>query len=161
MTVLVVQVAGYPAPQGSKNASRTGRMYEASKRVKPWRLAVHLAAVNELRLHPDWEPYDVPVELTVIFLYRRPANHYGTGRNADTLKPGAPTWKGGTPDLDKLLRSTCDALTTAGVWRDDARVAMVTARKVWANRPVSAEYFDQGARIQIQPVGVLTRVLTP
>jgi Holliday junction resolvase RusA-like endonuclease len=32
------------------------------------------------------------------------------------------TWPMRTPDLSKLLRSTEDALTTAGIWRDDARV---------------------------------------
>jgi crossover junction endodeoxyribonuclease RusA len=32
------------------------------------------------------------------------------------------TWPMRYPDLSKLLRSTEDALTTAGVWADDARV---------------------------------------
>jgi crossover junction endodeoxyribonuclease RusA len=32
------------------------------------------------------------------------------------------TWPMRTPDLSKLARSTEDALTDAGIWRDDARV---------------------------------------
>lgn len=32
------------------------------------------------------------------------------------------TWPSGPPDVSKLLRSTEDAITIAGLWRDDARV---------------------------------------
>ena len=35
-----------------------------------------------------------------------------------------------TPDLDKLLRSTGDALTTSGLIADDARIVAITAEKV-------------------------------
>lgn len=48
------------------------------------------------------------------------------------------------PDLDKLIRSTLDALTTAGAIEDDARVVEVIARKHYAlDRP--------GAKICITP----------
>ncbi|WP_345784476.1 hypothetical protein [Stenotrophomonas chelatiphaga] len=33
------------------------------------------------------------------------------------------------PDLSKLVRSTEDALTDAGIWRDDARVIECTSAK--------------------------------
>jgi Holliday junction resolvase RusA-like endonuclease len=36
------------------------------------------------------------------------------------------------PDLDKLLRSTLDGLTDAGVWRDDSQVVSISAAKVYA-----------------------------
>ena len=39
------------------------------------------------------------------------------------------------PDLDKLIRSTGDALKTAGVYTDDSRVVGITAVKVYADTP--------------------------
>ena len=54
-------VAGFPAPQGSKNAYRRGNkvvLVESSKKVKPWRAAVAQAAtIAYLRT----EPIDGPV----------------------------------------------------------------------------------------------------
>ena len=47
--------------------------------------------------------------------------------------------------LDKALRATFDALTEAGIWRDDKLVAQVTASKVYGDRP--------GARIHVEPIG--------
>ena len=37
----------------------------------------------------------------------------------------------------QALRATFDALTEAGIWRDDKLVAQVTASKVYGVRPVS------------------------
>jgi hypothetical protein len=36
------------------------------------------------------------------------------------------------PDVDKLIRACFDALTAAGVWRDDAQVISTLARKAFA-----------------------------
>ena len=36
------------------------------------------------------------------------------------------------PDVDKLVRSTMDALTKAGLYDDDRRVARLTASKTYA-----------------------------
>jgi Holliday junction resolvase RusA-like endonuclease len=33
------------------------------------------------------------------------------------------------PDIDNLLKSTMDALTEAGAWKDDCQVCQVTAEK--------------------------------
>ena len=44
------------------------------------------------------------------------------------------------PDLDNLLKSTMDALSNAGVWRDDAQVAAVVMSKRYesANQSIGA-----------------------
>jgi crossover junction endodeoxyribonuclease RusA len=42
------------------------------------------------------------------------------------------------PDIDKLVRSTCDALTTAGVYEDDARIVSLTASKVFPGEGIDA-----------------------
>ncbi len=156
MGPLVITVYGAPAPQGSKKGFvRNGRvnMVESSKKVKPWREAVKWAALEALRTGPEDEqgmaerigyPFgDVAVVVDVIFRLPRPRSHYRTGRNAHLLRDAAPRFPHGKPDIDKLLRSTLDALGEAMVWRDDSRVVIVQAQK---------HYGPPGARIEVMAV---------
>lgn len=130
---LVIYVFGQPAPQGSKKYVGNGVMVESSKKVKPWRQDVVAAAQGAIldrfagwRLTdvPDdrtWHPLDGPLAVRMVFTFTRPRSHYRTGKNAHLLRDNAPLRPTGAPDLDKLARSSCDALTTAGTWVDDAR----------------------------------------
>lgn len=140
MTV-TVEVYGRPAPQGSKRHVGRGVMVESSKAVKPWREAVKHAVLDAGCRHRRG-----PVEVHLTFYLPRPRSHYRTGRHAHELRPSAPPWPAVRPDLDKLARATCDALTDAGAVADDACIVGLTATKVWATwRP-------PGARIQIAPM---------
>ena len=136
-----IRVFGHPAPQGSKRHVGNGVLIESSARVKPWRQDVRAAAL-EADTH-----FDGPVSLTVGFLLRRPASHFRTGRNAHLLRDTAPTYPGKKPDIDKLLRSTLDGLGESGIWRDDAQVVEVVARKLYA------DHEPTGAHITIEPLG--------
>ncbi|MGV2914620.1 RusA family crossover junction endodeoxyribonuclease [Streptomyces alfalfae] len=116
-------VYGAPAPQGSKSPKRnkhTGRIHlvESSKYCKPWRDDVVAAALRARKR--GWTPLVVPLDAEMIFTLTRPKTHFGSGRNAGRVLPSAPLLPLGVPDLSKLARSTEDALTTAGVYRDDA-----------------------------------------
>ncbi len=133
---LVVKVFGTPAPQGSKRHVGRGVMVESSKAVKPWREAVKYAALvlyADAKTPPGEWMRTGPVLVDVTFTLTRPRSHYHTGRNAQLLRDGAPVYPAGKPDLDKLLRSTMDALGDAGVFRDDAQVCAVTACKVYGD----------------------------
>lgn len=133
-------VHGMPAPQGSKRAvvhRSTGRAVtmESSKRVGPWREAVKHAALAD-GFGPN---LDEALLVDMVFTFVRPRAHYRTGRNAHLLKDGVPRQPASAPDLSKLARSTEDALTDAGVWRDDARVAEYgRLAKVWAGEDPDA-----------------------
>lgn len=134
-------VHGLPAPQGSKRprpiykgrgdarefTGKVALVESAKEGVKTWRADVKEAAEAFLaRLgEEDRErfPLDEPIALTIAFTLPRPKSHYRTGRNAHLLRDDVPIYHSGKPDLDKLLRATKDALTAAGVWRDDSRVA--------------------------------------
>jgi len=128
---LTFAVRGLPAPQGSKTAfvnPHTGRagMKESSARVRPWRQDVVYAALEAIREHEAshgrWIALDGAVHLVVEFYMPRPQGHPKTRRTLPTS----------SPDLDKLLRSTGDALKTAGVWRDDSQVTDITIRERYA-----------------------------
>ena len=89
-------------------------MIESSKKVKPWREAVLWAVLNLIR---------GPVTVDITFSLVRPKS----------AKKGARSDK--KPDIDKLLRSTFDALSSAGVFEDDARIVRVLAVKRYAGDP--------------------------
>jgi crossover junction endodeoxyribonuclease RusA len=113
MTVEIT-VYGNPAPQGSKKfvgLAKSGRgiMVESSKKVKPWRQDVKAAAIA---VRNGSEPIDGPIVVRMVFTLPKPLS-------APKRKRTYPDKK---PDLSKLVRSTEDALTDAGIWRDDARV---------------------------------------
>ncbi|HSW43504.1 MAG TPA: RusA family crossover junction endodeoxyribonuclease [Patescibacteria group bacterium] len=137
-------VHGTPAPQGSKRHVGHGVMVESSKRLPAWRTLVTDAAWAARNGAPALEG---PVHLDVAFGFRRPRSHYGTGRNAERLRPSAPPWPTGRNigDLSKLVRALEDSLTDAGVWRDDAQVVSINAKRFWWDGP--------GAEVRVvQPI---------
>ena len=142
---LAFYVHGIPGAQGSKVNYGKGRMVESSKRVKPWRADVVNAARNTV--DPDWKPLTGPVWVSFSFTFPRPKSHYGTGKNSDKLKPSAPTFVTSRQwgDADKLVRSSADALVTAGLIADDSLIVSLLASKTYA---VDRE--PPGAYIQIQ-----------
>ena len=122
--IITITAYGLPAPQGSKRHVGRGVMVESSKNVKPWREAVKTAARDFIDSMPPiyWAPLDEPLVVSMVFTFARPKGHYRTGRNAHLLRDTAPVRPATAPDLSKLIRSTEDALTDAGIWRDDSLV---------------------------------------
>jgi crossover junction endodeoxyribonuclease RusA len=128
------EVRGTPAPQGSKRHVGRGILVEAGgPRVKAWREAVRSEAQDAIG---GDDPLGGPVYLSVTFLMPRPKSHYRTGKHAAELRPDAPMWVAQTPDIDKLIRATLDALTDAGAWHDDRQVADLRARQMYAGGPL-------------------------
>ncbi|MFC8723671.1 RusA family crossover junction endodeoxyribonuclease [Streptomyces bacillaris] len=117
-----VVVRGIPGPQGSKRHVGGGRMIESSAKVKPWREAVVWASVAARTKIRGFTALTVPLRADMVFSFARPKGHMGTGRNAGLVRQSAPPRPHVPPDLSKLARSTEDALTTAGVYRDDALI---------------------------------------
>jgi Holliday junction resolvase RusA-like endonuclease len=122
-----VDVRGTPRPQGSMRLhqlqnGKTAARYPAA--VYVWRGQVQ-AAVADLGV----DPFVGPVEVGMGFDLMRPLHHNGTGRNAGTVKASAPSHPAVAPDLDKLARCVNDAITDAGLWRDDAQVVVLFAAK--------------------------------
>src|SRR6266568_2319370 len=109
-------VIGTPAPQGSKRHVGKGIMVESSKAVGPWRDSV-ATQTAELMERYGWPMHVGPLVLTVTFWLRRP--------------PSAPRrriYPDRYPDLSKLTRATEDALVTAGIIEDDARIVELRVR---------------------------------
>jgi Holliday junction resolvase RusA-like endonuclease len=150
MTTLTFTAWGRPVGQGNHVQSRWGATYEKTKGHAEWRAEL-IGAARAAMANPDtnggrtWQALDGPVDVEITFYGPRANGHYGTGRNADTLKPSAPPYPltgGGSrlalADIDKLCRSVLDALTLAEVIVDDSRVVDLTARKRYAAQPAGA-----------------------
>jgi len=129
-------IAGIPKPAGSKRGfaikkggAFTGRVaiVDDCKGSRDWKTDVKIAAK---------EAYAGPLlqgALSVKFLFhlQRPKSHFGTGKNAATLRAGCPAWPIVIPDLLKLARAIEDALTGI-VWQDDAQIVQEYLLKRYA-----------------------------
>lgn len=137
---MTITVYGIPAPQGSKRPFRnpkTGQtiLVESSAKVKPWRTAVEQAVM--LAYPPGSRTDQIlcrgPVALDVTFTLPRPKSAKSGARPATR------------PDLDKLVRSTKDALKTAGVYEDDGRVVSLIATKEYPG----GQHIDDGEESRV------------
>lgn len=113
MSELTFTVPGVAVPKGSRSMFR-GRSVESSKRWPAWKLAVGHYAI-QARSDRKLKRFEDGVTLTVTFMFARPK------RNKHPKHISRP-------DLDKLVRGVCDALTGV-VWIDDSQVDVVMAVK--------------------------------
>lgn len=156
---LVITVYAMPASQGSKRyvgrAGGRGVMVESSKKLPGWRQAVREAALACIYCSRPFDgkasvlrsgyPLDQPLAAAMTFTLPKPVSAPKRRR----------TWPDRMPDLSKLVRSTEDALTDAGVWRDDARViAYRRLAKVYPNEGPDALPIP-GVLIRIWSVSML------
>lgn len=133
-----VYVEHLAAPQGSHRQGFGKSVRETNPRTEPYRHAVAEACEDYTEewsdmLSSEWVPLDGHLELDVVFKMLPPPK-------ADPNRP----YPNVAPDLDKLIRSTCDGITRGRLWKDDARLVRVSAAKVHAESP--------------QDTGVLIRV---
>ena len=147
--MIELEVIGTPASQGPKTAisgrnggrafvidggSTTGR-----KKLKSWRQAVSMAASDYLTEHPQG-PLAEPLSVRMSFRFDSPASDRFRTRHSQK------------PDLDHLIRSTADALVTAGLLKDDNLIWEVIASKAYVrDEPI-------GATIRISTCGDAERV---
>ena len=137
--LLAVRIDGDPIPQGSKKVwvDRQGqaRMAEdAGIRHGTWRREVTAGIGTAMAMAGIHEPLLLPLALRIVFYRVRPEGAYGTGRNAQVVKPSAIPFPIARPDLDKLVRSILDSGTDARLWVDDSQVVSMSVHKRWTDR---------------------------
>ena len=138
-------VPGVPVPKGTAKAyvnKHTGRaqvVQDNREKQKPWASAITLTAIE--RGVKWWTLY--PVKVDLVFAMPRLKSHFGTGKNATSIKPNAPLEHTSKPDLDKLIRCVMDALTGVA-WHDDSQVFEVHAKKIYSSNP--------GVQITLDPL---------
>nr|BAR20615.1 Holliday junction resolvase (Rus) [uncultured Mediterranean phage uvMED] len=130
------------APQGSKKHVGRGIMVETCKRLKSWRKEVSLRA----KLIVD-EIIEEPVEIEVVFWFKRPLKHYLPN---GMVRQSAPVYitnknKG---DLDKHCRALLDSLTKSA-FADDSQVVSLHAVKKYCETESQT-----GATIKIRSINL-------
>lgn len=119
-------VFGPAQPQGSARAfiprgcSRPV-ITSDNKQLRSWRQDVAAAALAAMDGKQRIEKE--PVKLSVLFTFEKPKSVRAKATNKATK-----------PDLDKLIRALCDGMTGI-VFRDDAQVSEISARKVFGTPP--------------------------
>ena len=130
------------APQGSKKHVGRGIMVETCKRLKSWRKEVSLRA----KLIVD-EIIEEPVEVEVVFWFKRPLKHYLPN---GMVRQSAPVYitnknKG---DIDKHCRALLDSLTKSA-FADDSQVVSLHAVKKYCETESQT-----GATIKIRTINL-------
>jgi Holliday junction resolvase RusA-like endonuclease len=127
--IIELWVPGIPRPQGSKRAFAlpNGRisMAEMSKKLPAWRSDVRTAGISA-----DVVMFTDAVKMTCNFVFPRPKSHWGTGKNAEVLKPDAPTYVTKVPDLSKLVRGIEDALEGV-LYDNDSQICEISTTKAF------------------------------
>jgi len=132
-----IEVAGIPAPQGSKRHVGGGRMVEQSRAVGPWREAVRAETQRALEQLPEPEGFlEGPVHVDVDFRLPRPKT-----------APRRVRYPAKRPDLDKLTRAVLDGLVSGGAMADDSQVVSLVASKNFAG------HYPPGCVILVEAFG--------
>jgi Holliday junction resolvase RusA-like endonuclease len=149
VTAIAFTVYGTAATAGSKRGfynakARRVIVTDDNAKSRPWKALVADAAMQAMTLHGGEgsngyrPPLEGPLLLELTFWIPRPKSHYGSGRNAESVKPGAPHAPAVKPDLLKLARAVEDALT-AVVYRDDAQIVAETLQKAYTTGQARTE----------------------
>ena len=127
-------VPGIPSAQGSKRHVGHGVLVDMNKNLQSWRDSIIYAA-REARPKDagDGVVFAGPVSVDLTFFFGRPKSHYCSGSKSHLLRNNAPKCKVSAPDIDKLSRAVLDAITAAGMWRDDAQVVSLKAVKLYTH----------------------------
>jgi crossover junction endodeoxyribonuclease RusA len=136
---LTAQIAfrafGIPKPQRRPQAwfnKKTGRasVYNL-KNAEDWKGCIALAAQPFVTT----TPLAGPLSVSMTFWFPRPKNHYGSGKNAKTLKPSAPRFPSskGKEDVDNIFKPVADVLTVLRLWDDDGQIVIAHVYKEFAS----------------------------
>lgn len=119
--------AGIPKGQPRPRAfSRGGhaRVFDPGT-AEAWKSAIASVAAEHRGAFPAG-----PIKVAIRYAFPRPKAHR---RKDGSLKAGIAVYHTGKPDADNAAKAVLDALTTLGVWSDDAQVAQLWVSKRYAD----------------------------
>ncbi len=129
-----------PRPRATLGADGKARVYVPNF-ADDWKRTVREAVAAQVAVDLAFThlPIESAFEVDLVFRFRRPKNHWRTGRFAGRIKP---RWRivphTNTPDIDNLAKAVLDCIGAWRkkrllplVWLDDAQVIRLDARKRW------------------------------
>jgi crossover junction endodeoxyribonuclease RusA len=121
---------GQPRPRACIRGKRAG-VYDPGT-ADAWKRIISIRAKQAW----DKVQFTGPIKLLLVIWMPRPKKHFNKG---GAVVPSAPTWHTARPDLDNIEKAIKDAITDAGVWRDDSQVCAVVKTKRYAEKVTGAE----------------------
>jgi hypothetical protein len=156
-TEYTLTVYGEPAGQGAVSFIHGRAIHTNDKKLRPWRKAISEAAQQAADTHaltaprkpkrkakpgeklPKLPPTPCTTCGTLPSLHGLLAGPIGIEITVSVAQSAAAAKRGDvwpanrtSSDIDHHARAVLDALTHASLWRDDAQVVELCARKVWA-----------------------------
>lgn len=133
--VIKFRVNGEPKAMGRPRAfaqkMKDGRVFVRA--YNPTSAEGFKSAIAEAaRFHVPFVPMQGPIKLSLVFHMPRPKSHFNS---KNEIKATAPWWHTHKPDRDNLEKTVLDALTTIGMWRDDAQVCAGEIEKIYSFEP--------------------------
>lgn len=134
--MIAIEVLGEPAPKGSMRAMLVrgrpmmipGGSAANQRALNAWTKAIRDRVGEALGATSTPAFVEQPLEVHLLFRLERPTTHHG----ARGLKPSAPLHPiAQRDDIDKLARSTLDALTGL-LFDDDGRIVTLLVSKQYA-----------------------------
>jgi Holliday junction resolvase RusA-like endonuclease len=142
---IIMDVRGDPKGQPRPRLCAAGehvRVY-TPRSAKGWKDAVYMAAWRQ----GIKQPIPGPIRVSMVFFFERP------GRLTTNGSPGGSVAHMAKPDIDNIVKATLDALTDAGIWKDDAHVSMIYAEKVYCPKGGNSGALIQVFRQKKEPSG--------
>jgi Holliday junction resolvase RusA-like endonuclease len=124
----LIWIPGIPKPQARPRARVVKGFASIYSPRGPWRKTVARELASDQRVLIE----QLPVRVRLTFAIERPKSHYGTGRNAATVKPKfrVPP-AGGTGDVDNFAKAVLDECNGV-LFRDDVQVTTLLVTKHYA-----------------------------
>jgi len=120
-----IYIPGIPdVKQRPRFSRKTGRAYDPNAEKKE-------ASIQKAKVIGDEAIYESPLYVIYEFVFPRPKNHFGTGKNQGVLKGSAPKHCCSPKDLDNLEKFYADSFNHIH-YRDDCQIVESKARKRWA-----------------------------
>lgn len=82
----------------------------------------------------NMELFSGPLSVQILGVFPRPKSHYGTGKNAEKLKPSAPEHHTKKPDCDNISKFYLDCMNQV-VFEDDKQVVNLVTGKRYGGVP--------------------------
>lgn len=122
MTFIKGHIKTKPVQKDRPKLTKTGRAYNTQKTKNAQRQQAFLFSVLMKKYgHENNVSFPVspktPLAVTVRFF------HKGGVKNEPKMT---------VPDIDNLLKLTLDAMTNAGIWRDDNQITKLQSEDLWA-----------------------------
>ena len=109
-------IAGTPKPQARPRFARRGKFVTTYSQTTDWK---KVCIKNAKEIFACVGMYENAIRVDLAFYFQRPKSHYRTGKFSHLLRDDAPKYHVKKPDKDNLEKCVTDAMTDAGLIKDD------------------------------------------